>query len=450
MLFHDAKRRGKPIIALYLDTKNAFGSVSLQVVWSILRGYGIPKEDVDFLKALHGNDSFRVSGQFGQSASIRTYAGIPQGCPSSPLLWNLVVNAMLRYLNAADKGYEHESGHKTTALAFLDDCVCVSPTEAGMLELIARINKFYKWSGLEINTSKCAVSAHHFGTDKPIKTHRFRINDAELPLLKPHQTYRYLGVEIALNGSWAAEKARVKSKLCECVAALKGSPYLPHQLEQVVRACLLPIFRYGAGLVDWTAAELDGITATLCNARLLAWKLPPGSPRPLHTLGTQHGGGQMPHAKLLWAKEMFSMWGACRAHKDTLAGMVEWEWVNSRKWIGCTTDAEAALELTQPLIPITVSDLSNRFCRVCMQLGTEVSWEPDQPPPAERIRGALATLSRPARCDRASLADSIIVDKITQQRRLNTALAMLLQHGVEGVRQLVLEDGQWIEFDNLP
>eukprot|EP00961_Rhodomonas_salina_P267554 3615140-Rhodomonas_salina.1 len=154
----------------------------------------------------------------------------------------------------------------------------------------------------------------------------FRINDTKLPSLKPHQTYKYLGVEIALNGSWAAKKARVKSKLCECVAALKGSPYLQHQLEQIVLACLLPIFRYGAGLVDWSAADLDGIAATFCNARQLAWKLPPGSPRLLHTLSTQHGEGQMPHAKLLWAKEMLSMWAACRAHKDTLASMVEWEW----------------------------------------------------------------------------------------------------------------------------
>eukprot|EP00961_Rhodomonas_salina_P178141 2402481-Rhodomonas_salina.1 len=68
-----------------------------------------------------------------------------------------------------------------------------------------------------------------------------------------------------------------------------------------------------------------------------------------------------------------------------------------------------------------------------MQLGTEVSWEPDQPQPEDQIRGALTTLSRPARCDRASLADSIIVDKVTRQQLLNTALAMLLRHGVEGV-----------------
>ena len=48
--------------------------------------------------------------------------------------------------------------------------------------------------------------------------------------------------------------------IMECVAALHHSPYTPHQLDQVVRVCLLPMFRYGAGLVDWTNVELDLIT----------------------------------------------------------------------------------------------------------------------------------------------------------------------------------------------
>eukprot|EP00961_Rhodomonas_salina_P256022 3460226-Rhodomonas_salina.1 len=53
------------------------------------------------------------------------------------------------------------------------------------------------------------------------------------------------------------------------------------------------------------------------------------------------------------------------------------------------------MELTAPLIQRKISDLSNRFRRVCMQLCTEVSWDPTHPPPAEAIRGSLTTLSRP-------------------------------------------------------
>ena len=83
---------------------------------------------------------------------------------------------------------------------------------------------------------------------------------------------------------------QVKNKISECFAALKGSVYFPSQLDKVVRACLIPIFRYGAGLVQWTDAELDKITDLWCTGRRLAWKLPPGTSHCLHSLPHSHGG----------------------------------------------------------------------------------------------------------------------------------------------------------------
>ena len=61
-VMQDARRRGKKLYALWLDTKNAFGSVSHQVLWSILRGYGFPDAEVDFLEALYAGNRFRISG----------------------------------------------------------------------------------------------------------------------------------------------------------------------------------------------------------------------------------------------------------------------------------------------------------------------------------------------------------------------------------------------------
>ena len=83
----------------------------------------------------------------------------------------------------------------------------------------------------------------------------------------------------------------MRRKLKDCIAALKGSPYLPQQLDRVVHACMLPLFRYGAALVEWTDLELDEITRIWANAWRLAWKLAPGSPNALHLLPSEMGGG---------------------------------------------------------------------------------------------------------------------------------------------------------------
>jgi hypothetical protein len=132
----DAQRRGKKMYALWLDTKNAFGSVSHQVLWSILKGYGFPPEEVEFLERLYAGNRFSITGPFGKTADIHTYAGVGQGDITSPLLWNLVANAMLRYINGAKMGYQHESGISTSALCYIDDCVLLSETEAGFKEQV--------------------------------------------------------------------------------------------------------------------------------------------------------------------------------------------------------------------------------------------------------------------------------------------------------------------------
>ena len=127
------------------------------------------------------------------------------------------------------------------------------------------------------------------------------------------------------------------------------------------RACIIPIFRYGAGLVDWTPRELDSITAMWANARRRAWKLAPGTPNCMHTLHRLDGGGGIPHARTIWAKEMMNLWASCRMFDDELRTMAKWEWENSVRWIGCHNDREAVKELVRPIDPTPVTDLTNRY-----------------------------------------------------------------------------------------
>ena len=132
----DAKRRRRKLYALWIDTTNAFGSVSHEVLWSILAGYGFKEKEVEYLRTLYQGSRFRVLGPFGDTAEIYTHAGVNQGDITSPLLWNLVINAMLRYIHGARVGYTHASGVMTSALAYIDDCVFLSDTDRGLQEQV--------------------------------------------------------------------------------------------------------------------------------------------------------------------------------------------------------------------------------------------------------------------------------------------------------------------------
>lgn len=428
LLFQDAQRRKKKMFALFVDTTNAFGSVSHRVIWSLLRAYGIPETDVQFLEKLYQGSSFAVSGPFGKTAEIHTHAGVNQGDITSPLIWNLVINALLRYLHGERTGYVHQAGTMTSALAYIDDVCILSDSEHGFCTLLYRLNRFYEWAGLQVNNTKSALFAYDFRSHSPLPMAHYRMQHRPIPPLPLHGTYKYLGMEFSPGGQWAVEKARVRRKLRDCIAALKGSPYLPHQLDRVVRACMLPIFWYGVALVDWTDRELDAITRIWANARRLAWKLAPGTPHALHTLATEWGGGGIPHARLLWAREQWSLLQTCTAHDDTLKRLTQWEWSNSLAWLGVDTEQEAARELTMPILPHHVVDVSNRFRRVCTQLGTAVTWGVASAPPADEF--CIAGVTRATRSSAKRHAESVMWDSTSATLQFNRALRALTRHNV--------------------
>ena len=121
----------------------------------------------------------------------------------------------------------------------------------------------------------------------------------------------------------------------------------------------------------------------------MVWKIAPGSPHSLHKLSSKWGGGAIPSAKLLWAKEMLSLWNAVRLHDNALRKLAHWEWINSLAWIGCSTDVDTAKELTTPIVLVLVSDLSNQFRRVSMQLGAVVTWLETSPSPSDLTIGQV-------------------------------------------------------------
>jgi hypothetical protein len=170
----DARQCNKRIYAMFVDTSNAFGSVSHRVLCSLLWAYGLPKDDVKFFKQLYNGSRFHVCGPFGTTADVHTMAGVNH--ITFPLLWNLVINASLRYVKGAGHGYHHSSGVSTSMLCYINNAAVLSDSVRGFRNLVHRMNRFYKWAGLRVNNAKCAVFAHDFATGQRLATQHIRIN----------------------------------------------------------------------------------------------------------------------------------------------------------------------------------------------------------------------------------------------------------------------------------
>eukprot|EP00961_Rhodomonas_salina_P007664 103893-Rhodomonas_salina.1 len=104
----DAKRTGSQLYVLYLrlDLVNAYNATNMQVLFTTLCHYGVPRADVDMLKAVHTGSWLRVANTLGETGKCQLARGVKQGDVTSPLLFAALINLLqLRTLQDSGCGY---------------------------------------------------------------------------------------------------------------------------------------------------------------------------------------------------------------------------------------------------------------------------------------------------------------------------------------------------------
>jgi hypothetical protein len=81
----------KKLYITALDCKDAFGSVSHQLLKMNLEKIGIPTRLRNLIMDSYDNSQVRVCNAGSASEPIDIKKGVEQGCPLSPLLFNIVL-----------------------------------------------------------------------------------------------------------------------------------------------------------------------------------------------------------------------------------------------------------------------------------------------------------------------------------------------------------------------
>ncbi|PKU87052.1 5'-3' exoribonuclease 2 [Dendrobium catenatum] len=119
-----------------IDIKKAFDSVSREFLLARMLQKGFPKPFINWIKACISNVNFSVIIEGALEGFFSSSTGLRQGCPLSPFLFCLVMDAFSNLLD--------ERGFKD---ATLDNCRILSAT----------LKEFANVSGLHINYDKCSV-----------------------------------------------------------------------------------------------------------------------------------------------------------------------------------------------------------------------------------------------------------------------------------------------------
>ena len=104
-----ASSKDIPIFITFIDFMKAFDSIDREMMFAILRHYGIPEQIVSAIRVLYDDSTSRVyvEGEFSEAFKITT--GVLQGYVLAPFLFIIVIDYVSKQ-SEEDFGYVTHKG----------------------------------------------------------------------------------------------------------------------------------------------------------------------------------------------------------------------------------------------------------------------------------------------------------------------------------------------------
>ena len=190
------KPKGGKLFAAFIDFKKAYDTVNRSTLLNRLKEIGVSTKFLKAIKAIYENINYMIKTKHFTLEAISSNLGLKQGCPLSPLLFNLYINDLNQFLSKSRDSptlQDNEISH----FLYADDLVLLSNTKEGLQQKLNELTEFADQKDLTVSISKSKVMIFN-KTGRKIKEH-FTIKNDKLEIVN---TFTYLGVEIMNNGSF--------------------------------------------------------------------------------------------------------------------------------------------------------------------------------------------------------------------------------------------------------
>lgn len=249
---------------LFIDFKTAYDSVVREEVWKYMKELNIPSKLVNLVKMTTSDLKYLVKIGNMESDTFETSAGLKQGDAIAPLLFNIVLEMILRKANI---NIERNIIRNTSQiLAYADDIAILTRDLEEMRTIFSNIEQVALKAGLQINEKKTKIMVvdrrtPYTNESVEIQSHIFEVV----------QDFVYLGSLINPQNNCSMEIQRRINLGNRCVAALydllKSRILSKASKTKIYKTLILPVVIYGSE--TWTLSRIDEEKLLVFERRVL-------------------------------------------------------------------------------------------------------------------------------------------------------------------------------------
>ena len=199
VLFDEARRTGNTLYCCFVDFKKAFDTIPRGGLWERMRKIGVPEHLQAGVGKLYEQVRCKLRTCAELVGDFESNIGVKQGCPLSPTLFGLFIDALEEYLAGLADSVDGPmlGGYVVLLLLYADDVVLMAYEEKGLHLLLQRLAAFCEDSGLEVNVAKTKILLVKTFQPKHIPSFLFKGKQIENV-----SSFKYLGIDVPSDHKW--------------------------------------------------------------------------------------------------------------------------------------------------------------------------------------------------------------------------------------------------------
>lgn len=250
----------------FIDFRKAYDLVPHSQLINKLYEKSLGPKLINCIESIYKDTNLSVRIGNSISEPFKYERGVRQGCPTSPLLFDIFIDDLMAKMKQLDiPGTEYRLG----GICFADDTLFMAKSQEDMQENLDSLQAWLEDNCMEANIDKCGVMP--FGTEN--QNYNLKLNGKILPQVKD---YIYLGIQLNDELDFAKMANYRVPKGIQLVGTLwktLASDILPIMYKlMLIKSILIPKLTYGIEIYGHKYGHLTEIKKVIDNALGIALK----------------------------------------------------------------------------------------------------------------------------------------------------------------------------------